>query len=290
MAWRVAKSLLHLREQVDAKVPNRNKRNDGTIGDAAHAARTSDHNPWVDDGDTGVVTAMDITNDPSHGVISRKIAETLVASRDSRIKYIISNRQIVSSSVSPWRWRAYNGANPHTEHVHISVLPKKSLYDDVRDWALPASLGPSTPSEQPDVIISWPHSGKGSWYSQYIGRHRWVDDGDEPNSNALGVPDSAQGVSFYNRDTLGKWFEVKSPNGKVSIEQQTDIGPNPRTGRKIDISAAAAERFGYSPNDFPTDEIFYWRQIDAPASVANLGPRQQAQSYRDIRREIAQAP
>jgi hypothetical protein len=281
MSWRVAKSLLHLRDQINAKVPNRNKRNDGTIGDAAHAARTSDHNPWVHDGDEGVVTAMDITNDPQHGVISRKIAEALVASRDPRIKYIISNRQIVSSKVSPWRWREYDGPNPHTEHVHISVQPRKALYDDQRDWSLPASFGfPGQPLPHPETFSN---SGKGSWYSQFNGKYDWVDDDDEPNSNALNVPDSAQGISFYDRSTLGRWFEVKAPNGKVSTEQQTDIGPNPRTGRKIDISAAAAERLGYSPRNFPTDSIFYWRQIETPTNIRNLDRKTQAIRYRDLR-------
>ncbi|HKV33547.1 MAG TPA: hypothetical protein VJP89_04485, partial [Pyrinomonadaceae bacterium] len=61
MAWRVAKSLLRLREQINELAPNRSKASDGTIGDAAHASRKSDHNPWVKDGSIGVVTAMDIT-------------------------------------------------------------------------------------------------------------------------------------------------------------------------------------------------------------------------------------
>lgn len=127
-------------------------------------------------------------------------------------------------------------------------------------------------------------SGKGSWYSQYSGRYEWVDTGDAPGSAALGVPDDAQGVSFYDRSTLGHWFEVRAPNGVTSREQQTDIGPNPNTGRTIDISAAAAERFGYSPRNFPTDSTFSWRAIDPPAEVAGLSPQQQATKFRDLRK------
>jgi peptidoglycan hydrolase-like protein with peptidoglycan-binding domain len=122
-------------------------------------------------------------------------------------------------------------------------------------------------------------SGKGSWYSQYDGKYRWRDSGDAPGSSALGVPDNAQGVSFYNSATLGKWFEVEAPNGVRSIEQQTDIGPNPNTGRGIDISAAAAERFGYRPGNFPTDRIFKWRLIGVPPALAGLSPRAQAIQY-----------
>lgn len=102
-------------------------------------------------------------------------------------------------------------------------------------------------------------SGKGSWYSWYKGKYTWEDEGDKPNSNALGVPDDQQGCAFYDRKTLGKWFEVKAPNGVTLKLQQTDIGPHPNTGRKIDIAAVAAEKFGYSPTNFPTDQVFYWR-------------------------------
>jgi hypothetical protein len=67
MAWRPAKSLIQLRDQINQIAPNRSKASDGTIGDAAHASRASDHNPWVREGDAGVVTAIDITHDPDDG-------------------------------------------------------------------------------------------------------------------------------------------------------------------------------------------------------------------------------
>lgn len=43
--WRVAKSLLVLRDQVNKMAPNRNKASDGTIGDETHQSHNSDHNP-----------------------------------------------------------------------------------------------------------------------------------------------------------------------------------------------------------------------------------------------------
>lgn len=137
MEWRVAKSLLTLREQVDALAPNRNRSSDGSIGDRAHASRTSDHNPNAD----GVVTAIDITHDPAHGVNARDIAEMLLQSQDARIKYVISNSEIFSSpgfssSKKPWQWRPYDGANAHTKHVHISVLGSKELYDSTKPWPI----------------------------------------------------------------------------------------------------------------------------------------------------------
>ncbi len=112
--------------------------------------------------------------------------------------------------------------------------------------------------ELPDGGAPW-QTAKGSWFSQYSGKYQWVDTGDAPGSNALGVPDSLQGIAFPSRATLGKWFEVGAPNGNILTLRQTDIGPGARTGRGIDIAAAAAERFGYTPLNFPTDGIFRWR-------------------------------
>lgn len=140
-SWRLAESLKALRADVDAAAPGRRKASDGTVGDARHAARTSDHNPWVRDGRTGVVTAIDITHDPLGGCDAGKLADALVAARDPRVKYIIWNRRIANSAGvagrKPWTWRSYSGTNPHTSHVHISVLPQKALYDDRRPWPLP---------------------------------------------------------------------------------------------------------------------------------------------------------
>jgi hypothetical protein len=119
-AWRLAKALEKLRGQVNALAPRRNKASDGTIGDAAHFARTSDHVPNAD----GVVTAADLTHDPTNDCDAGAIAESLRFARDHRVKYVIWNRMIFSSLIAPWSWRPYAGANPHTKHVHISVLPE----------------------------------------------------------------------------------------------------------------------------------------------------------------------
>src|SRR5262249_26425255 len=134
MSWRVARSLLTLRDQVNRMAPDRDKSSDGTIGDEHHQTTKSEHNPDAN----GVVRAMDITHDPAHGVDARKLAEALVASRDTRILYLISNAQIVSSVVKPWIWRRYNGVNPHRHHMHISVVPEPNRYDDIRPWDLSA--------------------------------------------------------------------------------------------------------------------------------------------------------
>lgn len=155
MSWRLATSLDVLRKQVDRKWPKRNKSSDGTIGDAAHASRASDHNPWVQDGAYGVVTAIDFTHDPKNGPDAGKLAESLRQSRDPRIKYLISNRRICSSTavggVPAWTWRPYSGSNPHDKHCHLSVKSEKKHYDSVSPWlaVAPADAAKLPKAEKP---------------------------------------------------------------------------------------------------------------------------------------------
>ena len=161
MGWRVAKSLDTLLGQINALSPNRDKSSDGGIGNAEHASRSSDHNPWVMDANVGIVTARDFTNDPAHGVNSQDLADTLVASRDPRIKYVISNRKICSGSGQDkpaWVWRPYTGTNPHNHHCHVSVKSDKPHYDSTVPWEI--TLGKPTVSA-PAVIIN-PVLRKGS--------------------------------------------------------------------------------------------------------------------------------
>lgn len=136
MSWRVARSLLTLRDQIDEAFPDRDKASDGTIGDADHRTRDSDHNPWCDD---DVVTALDITHDPEHGVDIDQLTDELQASRDPRIKYVIANGLIMSGDPgpSPWVWRDYDGSNEHTRHFHLSVICGTGM-DDTRPWQLPS--------------------------------------------------------------------------------------------------------------------------------------------------------
>lgn len=131
---RLAKSLATLRDQINARWPNRSKVSDGWIGDSTHAVRESDHNPNQDD----IVTALDITHDPANGPDTWALAETLRVNRDPRIKYVISNRRIFSSLISPWQWRSYSGSNKHAHHIHVSVVADPARYDDAGGWRLDA--------------------------------------------------------------------------------------------------------------------------------------------------------
>ena len=132
--------------------PGRNKSSDGWIGDSAHQATKSDHNP----NKAGVVQAQNITHDPHGGFDSYKFAELLRTKQDKRIKYVISNRKIFGGPTSgtygknPWKWKAYRGKNPHDQHVHVSVADRASLYDDDAPWDIGLDVGlpdPTTPEK-----------------------------------------------------------------------------------------------------------------------------------------------
>lgn len=128
MAWRLAESLVKLRNQINSVAPKRNKASDGTIGDASHSAEGSgsQHNPNAQ----GVVCAFDITNDPANGMNVQSLADNIAASKDSRVRYMIFNGQIMVPTDGGWVWKSFGG-DPHRSHLHISVW---NDYDNSADW------------------------------------------------------------------------------------------------------------------------------------------------------------
>lgn len=148
MSWRLAKSIETFRSQVNQAAPNRSKASDGTIGDAAHSARKSDHNPNA----AGVVCAIDITHDPAGDMDCHVLAEQLQASKDPRIGYVIWNGRIMSGSHSKraWEWREYTGTNPHNKHLHISVSQDPAKYDDPKAW----SIGAKRPTQSATALVA----------------------------------------------------------------------------------------------------------------------------------------
>lgn len=131
MSWRLAESLKTLREQINAGFPNRSKISDGSIGDTAHAARKSDHNPNEHD----VVCAIDITHDPKNGIDCNKLADVLDEHEDNRIAYVIWNGRILKARTG-FKWEKYTGKNKHNHHLHISVKQDARAYDDGSAWNL----------------------------------------------------------------------------------------------------------------------------------------------------------
>lgn len=100
--------------------PGRNNASDGICASPDHRRRSpvSDHN----DG-----TAFDLTHDPARGVDCHRLS--VLVMRDPRVKYVIWNRRIGSQGRG---WHDYRGANPHTQHMHVSI--NQSARKDVSSW------------------------------------------------------------------------------------------------------------------------------------------------------------
>jgi hypothetical protein len=112
-----------LREMIDDAYPDRERKSDGWIGDAAHSNRKSDHNP---DKANGIVRAIDVDKDlDSRASTGAYLADQIrqCAKKDRRISYIIYAGKIASRK-SFFRWKKYSGINSHHAHIHISFSKK----------------------------------------------------------------------------------------------------------------------------------------------------------------------
>lgn len=123
--WWLSKSGKRLMRQVDLRWPDRDTASDGTIGDASHSSRDSDHNP----ADSGVVRAVDLDADLGpDGAMTRlagQLRELARSGRDGgRLSYLIFDGQIASGTYPDkfWKWRPFDG-DPHTNHLHVSFTP-----------------------------------------------------------------------------------------------------------------------------------------------------------------------
>ena len=146
--WKFAPALLHLVEQLDRACPDRATKSDGSIASHRHYENNphSDHDPHYFRKRGNLVTAVDITHNADKGINCAYLFDSLLKSQDGRIKYVIFNRQIFNDPrfVShtggakrrgAWNPGHYDGADPHTGHIHISVWGENA--DDTADWALP---------------------------------------------------------------------------------------------------------------------------------------------------------
>jgi hypothetical protein len=136
-------------------------------------------------------------------------------------------------------------------------------------------------------------SGKGSVFGNYIGPSgNWRDIGDiyktagpghkrgDPLPTFTGTPLNVPGIALPSGLTSGRhemqegaYFKVTAPDGSVYYAPQTDIGPQAKTGRVVDINAPLAERMGYVPDyvkggrHFPTDATFGVERVDPETAL-----------------------
>lgn len=130
-SWKLTDGLDNLRDQVNATFPTRDHASDGTIGDAAHQAEVSGHNPddaagavaeWNGDPDsTPEVRAWDMDTDLGQGVSAQEFVDHVRAlpGLAGVIRYMIYNRKMYHER-DGFAPTPYTGASAHTEHVHFS--------------------------------------------------------------------------------------------------------------------------------------------------------------------------
>lgn len=134
VGWHTPASLNALMDEVEAWDPIP-RTSDGTVGDTAHSARLSDHNP----DENGVVRALDAgESDDAQG---DQLFEALRASKDDRIAYVIHDgfrflgaKYPLLGTRQPWVNIPYTGLNAHLKHNHTSV--NEAYDDDGRPWHL----------------------------------------------------------------------------------------------------------------------------------------------------------
>ncbi len=140
--WKLAPALIALEAEADRLAPERRRTSDGSIGDAAHAARKSNHNP-----DGGYVDALDISHDPENGMDIHAHVRAWVARLDPRLEEVISNGRIWTYERRAEGWRPYKGQNMHTLHAHITV--KNSHRFDESPWFAGVPAFPTKPIPPP---------------------------------------------------------------------------------------------------------------------------------------------
>jgi hypothetical protein len=161
--WVLAPNIQTLRSNLREAFPNRLTTSDGTIGDPAHAAGVSGHNP---DDTPGVraessdadsvpeVRACDADKDLDGPSTPRSRMQAVVDAirrnpeDRSRLIYMIYDGYIYSeNSVDPntgvWLKRVYNGTNKHREHAHFSG--KASRDNDTRPFKSVLAFKPKPP-------------------------------------------------------------------------------------------------------------------------------------------------
>ncbi|MFD0585505.1 hypothetical protein [Dactylosporangium darangshiense] len=269
MAWRAARSLLVLHQQLQAGAPRARPPATGVdewglIGDAAHDP-TSDHTPhdfpgWGRD----IVTAADFPNRPDLGLDAHRVLDDIRRSRDGRVKYGISNGQMFSSygvrGYDAWTWRPYSPKNgdKHFTHGHLSVVGDARA-DGTQPWQtigagvvadeeedeMGASFGPINIELEGFTSLTIPPVNGGAADP----RPAWLNFCNDTGSQIYGLR------IWYTRGD-GSWSPLPftDANGLIAIRsgQRVTIGLPDGTGG-LSISRKAIDADGRVVD--PTDEL-----------------------------------
>lgn len=252
--WRLAKSLVVLRDEIEARYPGTTV---WTIGDQSHQSGPSDHNL----NGAGVVCAIDVKADG--GMDLGAFAEHLKEHPTRAVKYVIYDRRIWSKARNGEGWRNYHGKNPHTTHVHVSVGVgpdgrSTGPYDDTSPWGI-ASIGHgSAPSGIPTGIYREGDSGWGverlqSALNRALGAGLDVD-GDFGPHTAAAVRElqTRAGITtdgIYGDDSEDALRDLLEDD--MRLDDQLDVTgyTTDRWGRdELDVETALSHTYTYARN------------------------------------------
>jgi hypothetical protein len=156
------------------------------MGDAAHQQRKSDHN----DGN-----AFDLTHDPTHGVDCNQLSRLVI--NDTRVTYVIWNRQIFNRARASEGWRPYTGANPHDHHMHVSISASARTTLSAWPWSSTGSLGPIPPAPPLSWLNGWWKVWDGNTYYYFFGPGGGVQYTKTPPANTTAPPHLAANHGRY---------------------------------------------------------------------------------------------
>ena len=218
--WVLAPFLVALEAETDALFPSRSIASDGSIGNAEHAARESDHNP----DDAGIVKAIDLTDDDVHRCDVGLLAAHLVATKDRRVKYQIHKgtiwRSYATSSLPAWTPDVYTGLNAHLKHLHVSVLDDQ--VNATGPWWPVAPTPTLSLEDEMQATLSWlSNGGSAALYLCAGATATWVNGAD---AIAIATVRGAKADSSTD----------KKPHGKAFLRQITILdGPLLGTSKKV---------------------------------------------------------
>jgi len=254
MSWRLTKSLARFRRLVDERWPNRDHASDGTIGDTAHQAETSGHNPddtagsrpeWNSDSDSvAEVRAFDMDSDLREpGTTAQQLVDHLrvLPGLDKVFRYIIFDRKIYRAS-NDWKPETYTGASPHTEHIHFSGAYTQAADDnETFDFRLDEVGNMALTDDDLDKVearvlaLLRGADGKRAVGQAVLGYDPGYIDGDPTKGVWPGIPDATYGKSSSTNGTVGLGTAV----GTLLSRQQTNAQADAVAAQAVTTALAA---------------------------------------------------
>ncbi len=240
-AWEPTKGLTNLRNQVNVRFPHRDKTSDGSIGNAAHEAETSGHNPddtpgsrpaWDGDPDKDPeVRAWDMDSDLGEpGTDAQDVVDHILKLPNlaSVIRYIIYNHYWWHER-DGWTKQPYTGASKHEEHIHFEGAWSQAAdnntsfnyrLDELGD-AMPLTGADAGTVLNADIVNSPPGS-----------------------KNADGSPNTKWSTASYlywtKQDTLQIAAAVKALQGSIAALEAKVAAPAVITQEQLDLAVLNA--------------------------------------------------